>query len=172
LSNDGVTLSKSMLSEAWALQNLADRFPARSVTRLSDLSRRSIEEMVRDHGRNLQDLLSKLHDHFEPLLSLLAPNAVRPIPAYIPGREIEGDWTAFCLEISQCARRVDKVIHGLFAGTDLEGEPPAAAMAELLAELMALDVSVPRFDAEVTGNFLERKATDGVRIEHQGRVSP
>jgi hypothetical protein len=171
LSNYGVSLSKSMLSEAWALQNLANRFPPQRVHRLSDLSRRSIEEMVRDHERNLRELLSKLDDHFEPFLSLVTPNAVRPVTADIPVRAIEGDWTASCLEISQCARRVDKVIHGLFAGTDLEGEPPAAAIAELSAELVALDVSVPRFGAEVTGNFLERKATDARRIEHQRRVS-
>jgi hypothetical protein len=161
-----------MLSEGWALQDLADRFPARSIHRLSRSSRHLIEEMVRDHERNLQEQLSGLHDHFEPLLSLLAPNAVRPVPADMAPQANEADWTASCLAICGCARRVDRVIHGLFAGTDLEGEPPAAAIAELLAELSALDESVPRFGAEIAGNFLARPATDARRIEHQERVSP
>lgn len=172
LSNHAVTLSKSMLSEAWALQDLAERFPARSIHKLSHSSRHSLEEMVRDHQRNFQEQLSRLRDHFEPVLSLLAPSAIGPVHAGIAPQAIEGDWTASCLAIWQCARRVDKVIHGLFAGTDLEGEPPAAAIAELLAELGALGLSVPRFGAEITGNFLQRPATDARRIEYQERVSP
>ena len=155
LSNGAVTLSQSILAASWALQDLADRFPEQRIHQLSDSSRHRIEEMVRDHERDVQELLTKLEEHLGPLLSVLGPDVVRDVSSAIPSQSTEPDWRVACLAICRSTRRLDKLVHGLFAGTDLDDEPPALAFADLLAELRALQVSAPRFGTEVTTDFLE-----------------
>ena len=155
LSNGAVTLSRLHPAASWALQDLADRFPEQRIHQLSDSSRHLIEEMVRDHGRDVQELLTKLEEHLGPLLSVLGPDVVRDVSIAIPAQLTEPDWRVACLAICRSTRRLDKLVHGLFAGTDLDDEPPALAFADLLTELRALQVSAPRFGTEVRTDFLE-----------------
>jgi Putative zinc-finger len=172
LSNDAVTFSGSVLSEAWALQHLAQRFPPDRVNRLTPSSRELLETMVRDHEQNFLTQVSKLKNRFEPVLSLLILQDDTRAPVLVNREQAGTDWADVCREAFEGAKRLDQRLHWLFAGSDSSGLEPERAASELLMELGTLSVHAKRFDEAVSGSFLDSANTRRAGVEHKETVSP
>jgi hypothetical protein len=172
LSNDAVTFSGSVLSEAWALQHLAQRFPPDRVSRLTPSSRELLETMVRDHEQNFFTQVSKLKGRFEPVLSLLILQDDTRAPALVEREQAGTDWADICREAFEGAKRLDQRLHWLFAGSNSSGLKPERAASELLTELRTLSVHAKHFDEAVSGSFLDLPDRRRAGVEHKETVSP
>lgn len=111
-----VSLSDGMLSEAWALRRLAERFPDTHAfePRLAWL----VEVMVRDHLRALREQAQAAGAEIRPVLSAIAePMEPQPPPAAVAVR-----WQEVVEELLTLAERVRIHTTGLFAGAGLPAE--------------------------------------------------
>jgi anti-sigma-K factor RskA len=172
LSNDAITFSGSVLSEAWALQHLAQRFRPDRVRSLTPSSRELLETMVRDHEQNFLAQASKVKDRFEPVLSLLILQDGTGGPGLVEREHAGTDWADACSEAFEGAKRLDQRLHWLFAGSDLSGVEPAKTAFEVLAELRTFSVRAKHFDEVVSGSFLDPPDARRAGVEHQETISP
>jgi hypothetical protein len=112
--------SDTALSQAWALKRLVDRYSAAEEQLLKPEANQKLIEMLRTH---LQEL-SSANDGIASLVSLL-PASEAKAPA------ISGDWRTRILALFSAVQQQDRLVYGLVAGSQTNGQNLATASANL-----------------------------------------
>jgi hypothetical protein len=108
--------SDAALSHAWALKRLVDRYGEAEEQRLKPDSDQKLREMLRAH---LQEL-GRGNDGLKPLLALLLPSDAR-IPT------IPTEWRERIVALFGAVQQQDRLISGLVAGSQTDGQSIATA---------------------------------------------
>jgi anti-sigma factor RsiW len=112
------------LSHAWALRRLAERYDEDSERALKPESDRKLYEMLRAH---LQQL-SQANDGLAALLTLLPAGPAPGSPA------IPVAWRTRISALFSAVQQQDRLVSGLVAGSQINGQNLATASANLRAE--------------------------------------
>jgi hypothetical protein len=112
--------SDTALSHAWALKRLVDRYSSAEEQLLKPESNQKLVEMLRAH---LQEL-SSANDGMAQLLNLL-PASDAKAPA------ISGDWRTRILALFSAVQQQDRLVSGLVAGSQTDGQNLATASSNL-----------------------------------------
>ena len=125
--------SEMMMSRAYALKRLAERFPESAETQLSGPDRRLLLSLHQDHAAHLAGQAADLEQAVRPLLESLktAPPEPRPAAA-LPWRA--ATWKAF-----EAARGVEQLLARFLGGSEDAAAGPAvpSELAARLADLRA-----------------------------------
>jgi hypothetical protein len=137
-------LNDPMMSRAYALRRLSERFPVSSEAELIPPDRQLLRNMRQEHAAELRRQSAEIDRLLRPMLGQLTgamAEAAPPVP--------EAAWQPATEELFQSARRVEKLLAVLFGftGSTAAGEPPgdqlprqlASSLAELRARLDAYD---------------------------------
>jgi hypothetical protein len=131
LSNEALRLTSVALDHAWAIRNLAARYPRARFDHLTGARAGMIYEMARDHAARFSEACLKLAmEASEPLGSLPDASAnSRPAGGSFASWE---DQSAAALRQAQ---GLDQDAHDLFAMTGKKVDQPAARARQFLAAL-------------------------------------
>jgi hypothetical protein len=121
-----------MLSQAWALRRLAERFS--TERELTPAARQRIEEMLSHHLTGLKERLHVLRGRLEPVLTSVADGSATPS---IPASEL--DWQSQALTVFRSVERVHQLASRLFATGDGASAAPAQAARQILDGVAQLD---------------------------------
>jgi hypothetical protein len=162
-SNRAVSLSESILGEAWALRRLAERFS--STSGMTPQSRWLLQQMVRDH-------LGGLRMQVAATRSLLSPIWISGPAVGPPGWSDWSDtgWNATAMHAFRNAERIHAAMNRLFTGTagnsDAGAEPIGAGAqgaessdamaARVIGELTSFERQIERAESAVSTNFSEK----------------
>jgi len=116
-----IASADAAMSHAWALRRIEERYREPEFSALTAPSRRLVEAMKLDHHGAMTSALREVHRLVQPVL---APN-------------ITGMQSASGLRGFAAAAHCNRLVHGLFAGAELEGITATDAARQLLAELEA-----------------------------------
>jgi hypothetical protein len=134
-------LSEPMMSRAYALKRLAERFPAESESGLDAEDRQLLRNLRHEHTDGLRRQAAEIDRVLRPALAAVSGPA-RPEPAGIP---FTGAWQQATEELFQSARRVEKMLAVLFgaaAGEATDGALPS----QLLSNLAQLGARLEAYD--------------------------
>ena len=143
-SDEIVQRVESIRTEAWALHQLAERFPADRIGRLTAHSRWLLELMVNQHVRALQTQAHGSRDLLDPVLEAIAPNEMRLQDRQRPPRG-DTNWSSGCVAVVETVKRITALTDGLFGGAQLR-ENPREASAALAAGLRQLQSTIQDFE--------------------------
>jgi len=121
LSNEVLRLATLALDHAWAIQNMATRYPAPRISGLPANVAGLIREMVRDHVLSLAGTCSDLSGRLTPLLD--AMNITDKDPAEIQHSEA---WQASAATLLRDVQQFHQDAHQLFSVTSEKIDDPAA----------------------------------------------
>ena len=118
-TNQTISSSQGLMSDAWALRRLAERYENMRQPDFSLASQRLLAEMLRDHLNGVKVEIQSLRQLLEPLLSAIAnPNtssgAVTPSEEKIPPAPVDSHWQGQVLSIFSNARKTEAFILDLF----------------------------------------------------------
>ncbi len=148
-----VSSSEELLSEAWALRRLAERYGSR-LDRLPPRARILIEAMVRDH---LTGYEQRLHDARDLLRSVVpAAGELRDIVQPEQPVGTAERWDSVALDVFTLTARVHRDLLALFAGSDLSARPNDL-LQEVLRLLPELDVNLRDADARLAARSGEER---------------
>jgi hypothetical protein len=133
-------LSEPMMSRAYALKRLAERFPMKTEPELGAQDREFLRSLRHEHTEGLRRQTAEIDRLLRPALAPVAGPA-RPEPAGIPS----GAWQPATEELFQSARRVEKMLAVLFGAAAGEG-PDETLPSELLSKLAQLRVRLEAYD--------------------------
>jgi len=159
LSNGAVTLSRSIMIEAWALRRLAERYKGNQADSLTPYARILLQNMVQDHVNSVRLGVEKARHLLEPVLSSLFPE--EPASRGGLGNLTESGrlWSETCLDLFGRAEEVRGIVDALFAGVETESEPEVMArrLVELLShwtrQFPSMEVEIARqFSADAKGS--------------------
>jgi hypothetical protein len=144
LAKEAVSLSRSALSEAWALRRLAEKFDSAKTGPLKMQSRWLLEVMIRDHLAALLETHSTTRRLLEPVLSALpasrlVPTETESAPVDLPTPSGNSAWASKVILLFVDVERMDGLIHGLFANARLPGSQEEAAVSRLLSSFDTLE---------------------------------
>jgi hypothetical protein len=147
--------SDRAMADAWALRRLADRYPRESIAGMSERSSELLEEMVRDHVRELIVSTSA----WRAELSALAPFARARLTETSIARDVPSElarepWPAYGATMFRVFLRAQSSTTDGLVGAARNGSEamePLAAERHLLAlldDLTALEQTLRRLDDE------------------------
>jgi hypothetical protein len=137
LASDIFDLSDPMMSRAYALRHLAQRFPAQVEPQLSAQDRQLLRQLTREHTATLRRQTAELDRLLKPVLGSASDGAT--------GGVSSSAWQPATEELFQSARRVDKLLAVIFGAAPGESAddrlPPqlAASLAQLRAKVEGYD---------------------------------
>jgi len=113
-SEDAVSLSEDLMTEAWALRQLAERFGSGQDRHLSPKSRHLLEAMCLDHLNDLRAKAAKTRQFVEPILSAIsgfsaATRAASGVQAS------KAPWDSALLPVFDCTRAIHDGMLALFS---------------------------------------------------------
>ncbi|HVN77606.1 MAG TPA: hypothetical protein VMW38_01280 [Terriglobia bacterium] len=158
LSTEAVTLSRSTLSNAWALRRLAEAFGPTKVVHVRMQSRWLLEAMVRDHLREIQNDLGRSHGLLGPILSSV-PSGMGSSPSSKSVESITSssvaasDWVSQTLVVFHNVEQMDLLTNGLFAGAGLPTEDSGQAAQGLLSIYADLPSKCAGLEREIAKEF-------------------
>jgi hypothetical protein len=136
LASEVLDLSEPMMSRAYALRHLAERFPASAEGELSATDRQLLRQIQREHAAALRQQTGELDRLLKPVrASVRGSGGVAP----------DATASATAEDLFQSARRVDKllaVIFGAAAGDSADDQLPS----QLLSSLAQLRAKVEAYD--------------------------
>jgi hypothetical protein len=145
-SSAAISASEAALAEAWALRRLAERYAPGRAGEMTPTSAGRLDELVRDHARELAAHARRLRGLLEPTLTSLArdgaPAAPSPSPSAASGG---GHWSSHALAAFSVVAEVDRLTHRLLAEAGLTEEGADAALRRLLAALPQMERAVESF---------------------------
>ena len=133
LSSQAISLADMALADAFALRQLADKYPLVKTRSLEPASRWLLEAMMREHLQAIQATTLRSRSLLGPvLLSLEAGKekvvAGRGLEEMTPG----SDWADGVLHLFRGIERMERLTAFLFAGASLPEEQGGQAVAKLL----------------------------------------
>lgn len=134
-SNAAMAGTSAMISQAWALRRLSERFAAERE--LPAPARQRVEEMLGHHIAALQERLRLLRGHLGPVLSVIAGGDDDPAAAALPAPE--PDWQGQALTVFRSAEHAHQLAGRLFSSGQGPAEAPAQAARQLLDGVAKLD---------------------------------
>jgi hypothetical protein len=152
LSNGAVTLSRSIMVEAWALRRLAERYRGNRMENLPPYARLLLQNMVQDHVSSLRLGVEKARLLLEPVLSSLFADDFTSRGR--PGSPMDSSraWSEIGLDLFGRADEVRRIVDGLFAGAESEVQPEV--MARRLLEILShWTRQFPGMEVEIARQF-------------------
>lgn len=153
LSNTIISLSKSVMAEAWALRRLAERYSGDRSAGLTPHSRLLLHNMVQDHLSSLWLQTEKVRQFLEPVLSFArsgeaasGDNIAEERPSSPLSQEMF--WHHACVVLFDRADAARSLMQGLFANEELRIAPEEAAR-HLLRELMQWKTGFSELEARI-----------------------
>lgn len=141
-ARDATQLSSRVLEESWALQRLAERYPASRVDAIPLETRWLLEELRESHLRALGDARSALQNRLVPVLNPLVvttpSESESPDSISVAGDEATED------VLLRAADTVDRQVRGLLAGGRLDVDSTESAVRRLLDTIDEMGRSVVR----------------------------
>jgi hypothetical protein len=124
--------SDAVLARLYALRDLADRWPEDRERELSASARASLQDIVRDHAKEVADATSDLQKQLAPLMLHFGALPAEPIPAR-PG----GSWREASKSGLDAALRLNRTLRSLLTTSDapLSAEQALSRLRESLANL-------------------------------------
>lgn len=119
-------VDEGVMSRAYALRKLSQRFPAAAETGLSAADRRVLRDMAREHVTALATTAQSLQHALTPVLSSLGGNA--PRRAATPGVT---NWQASAEDVVLASRRVEVLLSVLL------GVAPGQSSAQLPSDVLS-----------------------------------
>jgi hypothetical protein len=134
-------LSDPMMSRAYALRRLAERFPVELEPELSAQDWQLLRSLQRQHSEALRRQMAEIDRLLRPALASVS-GGTAPGPAGMP---LSGAWQPATEELFQSARQVEKLLAVIFgaAAADSAGE---MLPAQLLSSLTELRVRLDTYD--------------------------
>ena len=141
LAGQVLDLTEPMMSRAYALRRLAERFPGGAESQLSTEDRRLLRRLQQEHTAALRQLTVDIGRVLAPVLPRGTPRAVTSAGAWQPATE----------ELFQSARQVEKLSAMLFGAAPGEsaGDQLPAQLMSSLAELRSRLDSYDRLSATI-----------------------
>jgi len=120
-----------VMSRAYALRALAQRFPASQEASLNDADRRVLHAMVHEHAAALAAQLAAIQRVLDPVLSSLgSPVPNRPVA-------VAAQWQSAAEDVFRASRRVE-VLLSMFLGVAPDQNATADVPAQLATALADL----------------------------------
>jgi hypothetical protein len=175
LSKQALALSDAALSEAWALRRLAKRYPAEELSKLPPQSRNQLDDLVRDHLRNIREDITKGRSLLEPVLSSLLNQTkweAKPREMNKSRQEpLQAVWPEFPSPLFDVINYMDRITTGLFAGTGFPVEdykglstnrplriaPPEKYMADLLLSYSIVEEELSSLEKQVSTHSIDHR---------------
>ena len=132
-------LASGILSESWALQRLAERYPDERLALVRPETRWLLDELRESHLRSLNQLRAELQALVAPVLGPLA--LARPVPgtnAPPAGQPVPES------DLLRTASEMDALIRGLLAGAPLGEVTPRDGVTRLIQALERLEPETAR----------------------------
>jgi hypothetical protein len=142
LASDIFDLSEPMMSRAYALRRLAQRFPTQVESQLNAPDRQILRQLTREHTAALRQQTAELDRLLKPVLGSSSG---------APGGFSSTAWQPATEDLFQTARRVEKllaVIFGAAPGESADDQLPS----QLLASLTQLRAKVEGYDRLISNS--------------------
>lgn len=156
LSNEAVSLSESILAEAWSLRRLAERYGRTRTTDLRPRARWLLEVMFRDHVASLREQTERARQRLEPVMSYVAQQSSPLLllePDLSPG-VADTSWRDDALTLFYRADKLQRLLHALFASAGLPEGQTASDVRDSVSALKRLGREVETFERQLTREFL------------------
>jgi hypothetical protein len=135
-SSQAISLAGMALADAFALRQLAEKYPATRARSLEPSSRWLLEGMVREHLQSIHATTVRLRSLLEPVLHALDSGVERDATGKgIDGIASASDWASGVPHLFGTIKRMERLTAFLFAGASLPEEQDGQAVAKLLAAL-------------------------------------
>jgi hypothetical protein len=150
--NDVLATSMNAAGRAWSLRRLSDRYTNDISSRLDVLNERTVELLIRDDAKLLQQELNKL----QLLLTQLKPemSADRSTGTEVKADDTEPeDWHWGVDSAFSESQRIQNDVSVLFSGVDNRSADTPAILGDLLLAIKRMDKRLPVLCREVGGDF-------------------
>lgn len=140
LSNDVLRLATMALEHAWAIRNLAERYPVSRFDHLPPGLAALVRDMVRDHAASLHHACSELSGQLNPPLNALRlgdPDSQELQPL--------NSWQAAAATLLPQVQQLHRDAHHLFSLTGTKIEDPLARARRLQASLSMISREASAF---------------------------
>ena len=138
-------LNEPMMSRAYALRRLADRFPAQAEAQLNSQDLEMLRRLQREHAAALGEQTAQLERLLKPALKSVSGAARAAGPSFS-----SDSWRPATEELFQSARRVEKLLAVMFGAAPADSPDDSVnaeqVPAELLANLAQLRAKVEAYD--------------------------
>ncbi|MEW5978740.1 MAG: hypothetical protein AB1898_23320 [Acidobacteriota bacterium] len=161
-SNQAVTLADTSMAEMWALRRLADWVTSDGVVDARIPALWLLEEMIRDHIREARTQIERTQLLLRPLLSAGVGSGLPDQTGVESGwetpsaRPLSGEswsWAIESLRLFEMTKRVNGLLHGLFANGELE-VAVEQALHDLSRLTTQLEVDLKHLEAGTAREFL------------------
>ncbi len=156
LSDQSISISRSLLLEAWALRRLADRYPQERIRELRPRARWLLETMLREHLEAQGALASQLRSLLFPVLNAIAGqtavSSLEETDLLKPGPE-DSSWRAISLLLFGRCERVAALARDLFASQGLSDAAGDEAVRDLLSLFSGWEAVSNRLESEISRAF-------------------
>jgi len=131
-SNLVITQSQSAHGHAWALRRLFERFNKMPLEMLPPLALARLQSMAQDHFRELSIQVRRCDEMLRPILGSLG-SPENPVGGIVAGSAPdERSLPSRSMRVFESVINADRLIHGLFAGTDLTADLQESSSALLV----------------------------------------
>jgi anti-sigma factor RsiW len=136
-------LNESAMSRAYALHNLAEKFPAGSEAGMTAADRATLRAMAREHASALASQVNTMQRALGPVLQDLGATA-----AGRHGAAETAGWQSSADEVLRASRRVEVLVSDLL-GVSAAPTPAGSLPADLMVALADLQASVEQCQSQV-----------------------
>lgn len=145
LASQVLDMSEPLMSRAYALRRLVDRFPVSVEAALSPQDLETLRRLQREHTAALREETAELERVLEPVRK-----SVHGAPLVTPGPALRSNtWQPATEELFQSARHVEKLLAVLFGAAPADstaGDSGPQIPAELIASVGDLRAKVEAYD--------------------------
>lgn len=161
-SNQALSLSETVMAEAWALRRLAEQYPPANVNDLRRLVKWRVEDMVKDHIEGLRTQLSNLRGLLMPVLTTVveenADQAGQPFGSLSHSSSLlangaDSNWNTTCLDLFKQVEKLTDQVRNLIAGSELSDDSTDAPATELLGLLQQSDGWFRSLESQLARDF-------------------
>lgn len=148
LANRVVGASSSALLHAFALERLAEAFPAETVARMKPAGRWLLETIARAHAGEIHSETMRLNEALAPVFRAVPEDESSPAVS-----DSEEPWRAAAHVLVERLRKADRLVKVLFTASPPAGADPLEAVSRLRRELSRSGRQARRIEARIPGEF-------------------
>jgi hypothetical protein len=143
LAGQVLDLSDTMMSRAYALRRLAERFPGDAEAELGPQDLQLLRTMRQEHTAALRQQIAEIDRVVRPVLV-----SVRGAGSGPEGDRLSGGWQSATQQLFQSARRLEKLLAGVFgaAAVDTSARPEEQLPSQVLSILAELRARIDAYD--------------------------